>query len=124
MMDIVQYAIPVTTTGGAGVATGSATSEVIRGAILDIFLDFDGTAPATTDTTISYGGVGGGNIWARSDSAADALVAPRIKPVDNANAAIANAYDFFFVNGPITVTLAQCNALAPAVTVYVKVLRY
>lgn len=122
-MELVLYTIPVTTTGGAGVATGTATSELIRGALLDIFLDFDGTAPATTDVTIAYGGIGGGNIWARSDSATDALVAPRMKPVDNANAAITNAYDYFYLNGTVTITVAQSNALAPAVTVYIKIAR-
>lgn len=122
-MYIDQVVIPVTTTGGAGAAAGSG-SATITGAILDIFLDFNALAPATTDTTVAYGGIGGGNILAVTNSATDALFAPRVKPVDNANAAITNSYDFFFVNGPITVTLAQCDALAPAVTAYIKVLRY
>lgn len=122
-MQVDTYTIPVTTTGTAGAATGSATSGLIRGAILDINLDFHASAPATTDTTIAYA-VAGGNIWARSDSAVDAQVAPRITCVTNANVAITNSYDYFVVNGAITITLAQCDALDPAVTATIRVLRY
>lgn len=121
-MDIDTYAIPVTTTGTAGAATGSTTSELIRGAILDIFLDFHASAPATSDTTIAFA-TRGGNVLAVANSATDALFAPRIKPVDSANVAITNAHDYFYINGSLTVSVAQSDALAPAVTAYVRVLR-
>jgi len=122
-LEIQLYTLPVTTTGGAGVATGATTSELIRGALLDIFVDWNAAAPATSDITIAYGGIGGGNIWALINSSTDVLVAPRQKPVDNANAAITNAYDYFYLNNTVTVTVAQSDALAPAVTVYIKVAR-
>ncbi len=122
MPAIQTIAIPVTTTGTAGSATGSATSDLLIGEVLDIYLDFNASAPVSTDTTIAYAGRGG-NILAVTNSATDALIAPRRKPVDNTNTAITNAHDRFVLNDAITVSLAQCNALDPAVTAYVRILR-
>lgn len=119
-MSITTYAIPVTTTGSAGSATGSATSETIIGELIDVYLDFHASAPATTDTTIAFG-VRGGTILAVSNSATDALIAPRQKLVDNANTAITNSFDCFYLNQSVTISVAQCDALAPAVTVYLRV---
>jgi len=118
-----RIAIPVTTTGGAGSATGSATATVI-GALVEIALDFAATAPATTDTTIAYAGVGGGNLLVVTNSATDALIAPRRTAlVDNANAAITGSYDTFYLNGPVTVSVAQSNALDPVVVATLMILR-
>lgn len=121
-MIIDTYTIAVTTTGTAGAATGTTTSGLIRGALLDLNVNMHASAPATTDVTIAYA-TAGGNIWARSDSAADVQVAPRITCVTNANAAITNSYDYFHINGGITVTLAQCDALTDAVVVTARVMR-
>jgi len=113
-------AIPVTTTGTAGSATGSGVSETITGEIVDIYLDFHASAPATTDTTVSYTDRGG-NILVVTDSATDAMFAPRRKVVDNANAAITNSFERFVVTGSITVSLAGSDALTNAVIAYVRV---
>ena len=115
-------AIPVTTTGTAGSATGSAVSDPINGWILDVYLDFHASAPATTDTTIAYTAQGG-NILVVTDSSTDARIAPRQKTVDNANAAITNSFDRFAVDGTLTVSLAGCDALTNAVVAYVRVHR-
>jgi threonine dehydrogenase-like Zn-dependent dehydrogenase len=112
-------AIAVTTTGSAGSATGSTTSEPLYGELIDIYFDFSG-APATTDTTVSYA-TRGGNILVITSSNTDALIAPRQKLVDNANTAITNSFDKFVLNGPITISLAECDAAAPALTAYVRV---
>lgn len=109
-MAIEQCVVRVTTTGGDGSATGSAYSPAINGYLIDIDVNLHASAPATTDVTISEEGRTG-NLWARSDSAADALVAPRAKPVDNANAAITNAHDKFSINGRILCSVAGANAL-------------
>lgn len=123
-MEIVTEIVTVTTTGGAGVATGSASSGALHGYLIDIYLDFNAAAPATTDTTIAFASTPpGGNLLVVTNSATDALIAPRQKPVDNANAAITNAYDYFFLSGKITISLAQCDALAPALTAYVRYMR-
>lgn len=112
--------VAVTTTGAAGSASGNATSEPLRGELKAIYLDFHASAPATSDTTVSYATVGG-TILAVTNSATDAMFAPRMKPVDNANAAITNAHDEFPLADKITVAVAQCDALAPALTAYLFV---
>jgi len=119
-MPVDTYVVNVTTTGTAGAATGSASVVIPGGALLDIHLNFHGSAPATTDTTVA---MTNGNVLVVSNSATDALIAPRQKPVDNANAAITNAYDYFYVSGPLTISLAQSDALDPALVATVRVLR-
>lgn len=119
-MPIVTYTITVDTTGSAGSATGTATSELIMGELIDIYLNYHGNAPNTTDTTIS---MANGNILVSSNSATDALVAPRLKCVDNAGAAITNSYERFLINGTVSITLAQCDALSGALVATLRVLR-
>lgn len=121
-MEICQEIVKVTTTGSDGSATGSATSAVLKGLLLDIYLDFHASAPNTTDTTVVFA-ERGGNILVVSNSVTDGLFHPRAKPVDNANAAITNAHDKFALNGRITVSLADCNALTNAVVAYIRYLR-
>lgn len=113
-------AIPVTTTGTAGSATGSGVSDALNGWIIDVYLDFHASTPATTDTTIAYTTLGG-NILVVTDSATDARIAPRQKLVDNANSAITNSNDRFAVDGTLTVSLAQADALTNAVVAYVRI---
>jgi hypothetical protein len=123
-MEIITEIVTVVTTGSAGSATGSAQTPTMHGYLIDIYLDFNASAPATTDVTISYVTTPpGGNVLVVSNSATDALIAPRIKPVDNANAAITNAYDYFFVSGKLNINLAQCDQLTPALTAYVRFMR-
>ena len=125
MPSIQTVRIGVTTTGTAGAATGSTTTETLFGELLDVFLDFHVSTPATTDTTIAYatGGAGVGNILVVTSSATDARIAPRQKCVDNANAAITNSFDRFWLNGAITVSLAEADALTDALVAYVRILR-
>jgi len=121
-MPLETVAIPVTTAGADGSATGSASSGLLGGFILAIFADFHADAPATTDTTIAYG-TRGGTILALTDTKTDALHVPQRQASDAAGAAIAGAYGYFPIHDKLTVSVAQCNALAPAVTVYVTLLR-
>lgn len=123
MAEIVVERVAVTTTGSAGSAVGSASSGVLNGFLLDIYLDFHASAPAgTTDTTVAFADRGG-NVWAIANSATDVLVAPRVKPVDNANAAITDANDRFALSGKLTVSVAQSDALTDCVVAYIRYLR-
>ena len=117
---IVTIAVPVTTTGGAGVASGQADSAPVTGFLLDVYLSF-GAAPATTDTTISYT-LQGGTIAVYTNVNSSQAVAPRRQNSDSAGALIAGSYDYFPLNGPVRVAVAQCDALAPALTAYLRVL--
>lgn len=111
--------VRVTTTGNAGVATGSAKTRAIRGEILGVLLNFHASAPATTDTTIRTTITPTYTIVVATDSATDVFLTPRAKPVDNANAAITNAHAPFVVFDEVTVALAQCDALTDAVEAHI-----
>lgn len=116
-----QAPIRVTTTGGAGVAAGSGfTDEPIVGEVLGVYLNFHASAPgATTDTTFRSKGSPGGapsyTMLALTNTATDGYFAPRAKPVDNANAAITNAFAPYCVADYLEVAVAQCDALTDAV---------
>lgn len=122
-MRLNKYSVAVTTTGDAGLATGSATLNIPEVGLIEwIYLDFHGNAPATTDTTIAFAqNPPGGNLLVVSNSATDVLLFPRAKCVDNANAAITNSFDKFTVGGALTISVAQCDALTDAVTVHIGV---
>jgi hypothetical protein len=119
-MPIDTYTITVTTTGSAGSATGSGSANILGGALLDIHLNFHASAPATTDTTIA---MANGNVLVVTSSSTDVLVAPRQKLVDNANAAITNSFDYFYLTGALTITLAECDALTGALVATIRVKR-
>ena len=122
MAAIQTIAVPVTTTGADGSATGSASVDTQFGFLLDAYLDYGATAPNTTDVTIAHAGVWG-NLLVVSDNATDGRYAPRSALVDTSAAAITGAYDYLPINGPLTVSVAQANALAPCVTVYLRIYR-
>lgn len=114
--------VKVTTAGSAGSATGTGTSQVIKGFLLDIYLNFHASAPATTDTTVALATPALGNITVISDSATDALYMPRKNAVDVAGAAITGVYDLYPVSGTISVALAGCDALTDAVVATIRYL--
>ena len=123
-MKLIEYSVAITTTGVAGSATGSGTLAISKQGFLEyLYFDYDATAPATTDVTVSYPNVPpGGNVLAAANTVTDALKFPRATCVDNANAAITNSFTKFPVRGGLSVDVAQCDALAPAVTVYAGVM--
>jgi hypothetical protein len=120
--------LTINTTGSAGAATGSATSTRITGEIVGIDVNYHASAPATTDLTIQADAVGGGqaarNLHAKSNSVTAHYVSPGVLQTDNAGAALTGAQSRpYVVNGTITASLAQCNALAAAATVTIHYLR-
>lgn len=115
------YKVEVTTVGADASAVGSGYTDLaIRGYLVDIYLDYDATAPGTTDVTITDNEIGH-SLLVVSNNATDGMFSPRSKPVDNANAAITNAHDRFSINGKIKVAVAGANALDPCVTAYIRV---
>lgn len=118
-MTLYMESLALTTAGDAGLATASG-SIVIEGDVEWVYLDYHASAPATTDVTLAYSSTPpGGNILVVSNSATDALKFPRATCVDNANSAITNSHTRFPVWGPISISVAQCDALTAAVTVYI-----
>jgi len=79
--------VKVTTTGGAGSATGNADSEPFVGEIIGVYLNFHASAPATTDITITdkHSGV---EIASEDNAVADKYIAPVIFGESNAGAGL------------------------------------
>ncbi len=104
----------------AEAAQGGASSPLIVGEILDVYIDYTAALSSTTDLTVSYySPFAMSNILVVTDSATDALYHPRAKPVDLAGAAITNAFVPFWCNGYLTVTVAQTKVGAAGM-VYVR----
>lgn len=116
-LSVIGASVAVTTTGGAGAASGSGVTTPINGLLWGVYLDYAATAPATTDVTISYT-TAGGNILVVSNNATDGWYFPRRQCCDAAGAAIAGAYDENIVADTLTVSVAQSNPLSPCVTAY------
>ena len=116
--------IAVTTTGADGSASGSqASAGSLYGFLLDVYLDYHASAPATTDVTLAYTSPANGNILVVTNNATDGLYAPRKQTCDAAGAAITGNYDLFPLNGTLTLSVAQANALTGAVTARVRYLK-
>ena len=115
------FTITVTTTGAGGAATGSsATTEYIEGYLEDLYINYHASAPGTTDIIVKQTDRTE-NLYAKTNSATDVHVAPRMKAVDNAAAAITDSHARFPINGTITVSLAESDALTGAVVVTARV---
>lgn len=115
--------VTVTTTGSAGSATGTADTRAMNGFLLDVFLDYHASAPATTDLLILYLAPSNGQILAVANSVTDNFHAPRKQATDASGAAIVGQYELYPLDGTIQVQLAQSDALAAAVVVRFRYLR-
>ena len=117
------YVIHVTTTGSAGSASGSGnTTSPVNGLLLGVYLDYNGSAPATTDLTVTLSNPGR-TILTMTNTVTDAWVPLREQAKDNTGAAIAGIYELVPIDDVVTVSLAQCDALTDAVVAYLKVLK-
>jgi hypothetical protein len=117
MSQIAYETIKVTTAGGAGAAVGSAETVPIQGFLLDVFIDYHATAPATTDVTISDPVFG--NLLVVSNNKTDGKYAPREPNCDAAGAAN-GLYDLIPINSKLTVSVAQADALTDCVVVTLR----
>jgi hypothetical protein len=115
-----EITLTVTTTGAAGSATGSAVSDYFEGFVLEAYLNYHASTPATADVTIKQTGASD-NILVVTDSTTDALYAPRRSIVTSAAAAITNGHGLIPVAGTITASLAGGDALTGAVVVTLRV---
>jgi len=115
---IVTETLTITTTGEAGSATGTASSPLISGFLLDIYNNWHASAPASSVATLTD--ENGKTIIACPATATDQGYAPRQATKDAAGAAT-GLYDLFPLNGSITMTVTLSNALTGAL---VSTLRY
>ena len=117
MPEIAVERVPITTTGSAGSATGSGITIPINGFLLDVYLDYHASCPATADVTITEAIFG--NILVVSNNATDGWYAPRKATCDPA-AAATGLYDLIPLSGPLTASVAQANALTDCVVVTLR----
>lgn len=117
------YAIPVTTVGAAGSATGTTTLGFVTKGLIDMVkVDYHASAPATTVVVLSESGGSGQTVLTAPASATDATFYPQRQNHTPAGAAIAADYDRFFITGKLLVTVTLSDALTNAVIVTVNVI--
>lgn len=122
-MEIRTAHIPVTTTGTAGSATGAASSELLHGFLLDIYVDYDVSAPGTTDVTIAHTDPTMGDVLAVGAGNTAARYRPRDLVHDTSGAAVSpDFYDRIPLNGYLTVSVTGSDALDAAVVVTARYL--
>jgi len=112
--------VPVTTTGVPGSGVGTGTVGLPWGRLVALAIDWDGAAPGTSDIVVSaILPVGAAKVlYTKANSAADVpLIQTRVLAKDSAGVDIAGAYVEPVIGGHLLVTVADCDALDPAVTV-------
>lgn len=111
MAEICTEVVTVTITGSNGSATGSATSNVMHGFLLDVYLNHVTNAAASTDVTIAHVDPTMGNVLAVANSVTDARFVPR-ETVHTTAGAVSDpdGYDRIALNGKLTVSVAEANA--------------
>jgi hypothetical protein len=115
--------ITVTTTGGDGSASGSATlgHDLERMFLMGVKIDYNASAPETTDVTITEVGGLGQTILTLTDVNTDGFYYPRAE-LDGPTGAALGMYELLMLEGDIQVEVAQCNAFAEAVSVTLQFL--
>jgi len=115
---IEKHEIKVSTTGSAGVASGSTILAVPLSELIALYLDYDGSAPGTTDVTISSpGNPAAVTILTESNNATDGWRYPRVQDHDNTGSAITGSYSDPPLHGNVLVEVAQGDAITDIVTV-------
>lgn len=123
-MAIEKHELKVSTTGVAGSASGSSILAVPLSELVGVYVDFHGSAPATTDLTLkSPGNPASVTLMTLTNTNTDAWKYPKVQKHDNIGAAIVGDYADPIIHGNLQADLAQCDALTDAVvlTVYLRV---
>lgn len=116
-----EVTVTLTSTGAAGSATATgATTESFEGYLEDIYLNFHASAPNTTDTTVKQTGRSD-NILVVSNSATDGLYSPRQAIHTATGTAITDGHARYPINGTITVSVAQSDALTGVVAATIRI---
>jgi hypothetical protein len=117
MSQIFTETVKVTTTGAAGSATGDAETVPIEGFLLDVYLDYHTSAPATTDVIINDPNFG--DVLGVSNNNSDGKYAPREANCD-ATGASNGLYDLIPMNSKLTISVAQADALTDCVVLSLR----
>lgn len=121
-----EHIIKVTTTGSAGSAAGSgSTEDLVRGFIEWIKVDYHASAPNTTDLTLGEADGPTRTVLTLGNTSTDKVAYPRVLLQDTSGADLTAIYGRIYVSGrKLTATLAQCDALTDAVVITILVSEY
>jgi len=122
-MEVLTTTVSVTTTGIDGAAVGSSVSEYLYGFLLDVYLNYHASCPATADVTLAHTNPLMGNIFVKSNNATDIRIVPRDPCVNVAAAAITDSYDYHVLSGTLTLSVAEANALTDCVVATIRWLK-
>lgn len=121
---IVTEKIEVETTGADDGATGDGYSaRPLTGEVVALYVDWSGDAPAGSDIDVvcesddDHPEIA---LYSKDNANSDAWVYPTIEETDTAGTG-RSSYREIPISGRVKVSVAQCDALDPAVTVYVYV---
>ena len=124
-MTIQTHELKVSTTGSAGSASGSGSLALPLCEVVAVHVNFNSSAPNTTDTTIkATGNPLELTILTLSNDNTDKWVYPKTQDHDNAGSAVTGSYSSPVVHNHIlTIDLAQCDALTDALvaTILIRV---
>jgi len=112
--------VDITTTGGAGSATGSGTIQEINGFLLDIFLDWHASAPATSVVKITD--EKSQELLDAPAGNTDIRYAPR-KEVVSDHGVATGFYEMHPLNGTLTVIVTLSNALTDCLIATIRYLK-
>jgi hypothetical protein len=106
-----EYVIRVTTTGSAGAAAGTGSSESpVRGYLEAIQVAYT-NQPATTDVTVSEVGGMARTLLTRTNSSTGGVFYPRAQASDSTGTAISGQYGRLYLSGAtVTVSVAEGDA--------------
>jgi hypothetical protein len=106
---------PITTVGGAGVATGQADGAVAGAQLVAVDVDLAAGQPANVDLTITSRGR---TVLTLTNLTGDTVIQPRVAAQDGAGADIAGRGEVPpFIHGDYTVALELTNPAELAATV-------
>jgi len=117
MSEIAVMKVSITTAGSAGSAIGSGSTIPINGYLLDVYLDYHPSCPATADVTIADAVFG--NVIVKSNNASDVWLSPRKQTCDQASVDT-GLYDLIPLNGALTISVAQADALTACVVAHIR----
>lgn len=100
------YTVPVNSDGSG---TGSASSAPIRGYLLGIKFLFGGTPAATTDTVVTEANGMGRTLLTLTNVNTNGVYNPQAQSMDGTGTPV-TFYTPYYLNGPLTITIAQAVA--------------
>lgn len=111
-MAIRRETVTITTSGGDGTSSGSAiTSKVVEGVFLEMYPDYDASAPSTVDFTVTEKNSSPATpVISLPNTNTDQWLAPRRTLVNAADgSALPGPVDYISVADYLEVSIAQAN---------------